>query len=193
MQLNDVLTRIWSSVAASLSSMDAEWMRRRRAVDTKLVFLYTAQRACAGQGMARVLAAFQAQGCTGLVSPSTITRAKGKLPAHAFLRAARAAVQQMSAGLPALGGLPALPALPALPQLQPDRPRLLAVDGSKLHVPPSLRREGFRPQRLHARVGAEAGDEGDGDEAGAASAAASSRRAAGERPLGLLSCMYDVH
>ncbi len=130
--------------------VDCDWMLRRRCLDTQTLFSLLA-RASAGTRSVRAAVEQKCrQDAPGdvRVSASAVSRALRRLPVGSFDRVQRHLLSRFSH---AAGR------------------RVLAVDGSKVRVAPSLMQEGFRTQRKCV------------DERGK------------HHPLALLTCVLDVH
>ena len=133
-----------------MRAVDETWVRRRRRMDTQTLFSLLSR---AAAGTRSVRAAVE-QVCRERGSPaarvaaSSVSRALRRLPARSFDVVRARMLRRFAA---------------------PARRRVLAVDGSKVHVPPSLMKEGYCTQRI--RLGARARP----------------------RPLALLTCVLDVN
>mmetsp|Transcript_29509 Transcript_29509/g.96376 ORF Transcript_29509/g.96376 Transcript_29509/m.96376 type:complete len:429 (+) Transcript_29509:1105-2391(+) len=124
--------------AAACQAMDSTWKQRKTKLDTFNLFGCLFSRLGLAQRMDRV--SMPVAGVTG----AAVSAALSRLPADTFRRVFHA-VQTV------------IP--PAY------NPRVFAIDGSKIHVPQCLRREGFVTNWHNQRC---------------------------QRPLGLLSCLVDV-
>lgn len=125
---------------AALRSCDGLWVRRQRKLDTTTLFALLAHGASAGRGMQRVLDYVKrAVACDGhdVPSASAVSRRLRCMPTSVFPHALHRFVVQ-TAQMNAQNG-------------DTQGSRVLAVDGSKLRVPPALVKEGYASCRAQTK------------------------------------------